>query len=133
MLLYMLDTDIASYIMKRASPKALAAIQAIPPAAVAISAIAVSELAFGVEKSPNRQRDLIAIEDFLRRILVLDYPAVAAQHYGQIRAELKMRGTPIGANDMLIAAHARCLNLTLVTNNTREFARVPGLKIENWA
>jgi tRNA(fMet)-specific endonuclease VapC len=86
-----------------------------------------------VEVSPRQQKDRAALEFFLRHIEVLDYPAGAAADYGYIRAALKARGTPIGPNDTLIAAHARHLGLTLVTNNIREFSRVPGLKVENWA
>ncbi|MGH9599109.1 MAG: type II toxin-antitoxin system tRNA(fMet)-specific endonuclease VapC [Terracidiphilus sp.] len=128
----MLDTDIASYIMKRSNDAVLQILQSIPVSAMCISAIAESELRFGVEVSPRRRKDQEALEEFLRYLRVFDYPATASLDYGQIRANLKQRGTLIGANDMLIAAHARYLGLTLVTNNTREFGRVQGLKIENW-
>jgi tRNA(fMet)-specific endonuclease VapC len=128
----MLDTDIASYIMKGTEPKVLRQLQRVPVGDVSISAITQSELMYGIEKSPNAVRDKARIEVFLRHIQVLDYPSEAALHYGQIRADLKDRGTMIGANDLLIAAHARCLGIVLVTNNTREFKRVPELKIENW-
>jgi tRNA(fMet)-specific endonuclease VapC len=129
---YMLDTDIASYIMKGTEPKVLRQLQRVPVGDVSISAITQSELMYGIEISPNAVRDKARIEVFLRHIQVLDYPSEAALHYGQIRADLKDRGTMIGANDLLIAAHARCLGIVLVTNNTREFKRVPELKIENW-
>jgi tRNA(fMet)-specific endonuclease VapC len=128
----MLDTDIASYIMKGTEPKVLRQLQRVPVGDVSISAITQSELMYGIEISPNAVRDKARIEVFLRHIQVLDYPSEAALHYGQIRADLKDRGTMIGANDLLIAAHARCLGIVLVTNNTREFKRVPELKIENW-
>lgn len=130
---YMLDTDIASYIMNGKSPALLQKLQTVPTSAVCISAITKSEIMYGVEISPRQQKDRAALEFFLRHIQVLDYPAGAAADYGNIRAALKSRGTLIGPNDTLIAAHARCLELTLVTNNTREFGRVPGLKVENWA
>ncbi|MDE3148982.1 MAG: type II toxin-antitoxin system VapC family toxin [Acidobacteriota bacterium] len=133
MAVYMLDTDIASYIMKRSNDAVLRKLQATPVSAICISAIAESELRFGVEVSPRRRRDQEALEALLRYLQVFDYPAAASLDYGQIRAFLKARGVMIGANDLLIAAHARCLGMTLVTNNTREFRRVPGLKIENWA
>ena len=133
MAVYMLDTDIASYIMKRSNDAVLQKLQATPVSAICISAIAESELRFGVEVSPSRRRDQEALEALLRYLQVFDYPAAASLDYGQIRAELKQRGVMIGANDLLIASHARCLGMTLVTNNTREFSRVPGLKIENWA
>jgi tRNA(fMet)-specific endonuclease VapC len=128
----MLDTDIASYIMKGTEPKVLRQLQRVPVGDVSISAITQSELMYGIEISPNAVRDKARIEVFLRHIQVLDYPSEAAPHYGQIRADLKDRGTMIGANDLLIAAHARCLGIVVVTNNTREFKRVPELKIENW-
>jgi tRNA(fMet)-specific endonuclease VapC len=87
---------------------------------------------YGIEVSPRRQKDQAAVDEFLRYVAVLEYPAKAALDYARIRADLKTRGALIGSNDLLIAAHARCLGLTLVTNNTREFGRVQGLKLENW-
>jgi tRNA(fMet)-specific endonuclease VapC len=101
-------------------------------AAVCISVITKSELLFGVEVSPRRQQDRAALDEYLRHVEVLDFPDEAALHYAQIRAALKARGTMIGANDLFIAAHARSLALTLVTNNTQEFGRVQDLHIENW-
>jgi tRNA(fMet)-specific endonuclease VapC len=130
---YMLDTDISSYIMKRSHDKVLRKLQTIPIAAVCISVITKSELLFGVEVSPRRQQDHAALDEYLRHVEVLDFPDQAAVHYAQIRAALKARGTMIGANDLFIAAHARSLALTLVTNNTQEFGRVRDLHIENWA
>lgn len=129
---YMLDTDIASYIMKRSNQAVLKKLQANTIRSVCMSAISESELRYGVELSPRRGKDQEALDELLRYMPVLDYPSAASVEYGKIRAELKVRGAIIGSNDMLIAAHARCLGLTLVTNNTREFGRVPGLKIENW-
>jgi len=129
---YMLDTDIASYIMGSKSRTVLEKLQTVPTSAVCISAITKSEITYGVEISPRRERDRAALEFLLRHVQVLDYPVEAAADYGQIRAALRKLGALIGPNDTLIAAHARCLGLTLVTNNTREFGRVPGLKIENW-
>ena len=129
---YMLDSDTASYVMKGSVPSVLKHLQKVPVGDVCISAISHSELAFGVEASPAPQRDRGRLDLLLRHISVLDYPSDAAAHYAQIRAFLKKRGTIIGANDLLIGAHARCVGLVLVTNNTREFGRVPGLQIENW-
>lgn len=129
---YMLDTDISSYIMKRSHASVLKRLQTVPVGEVSISAITKSELMYGVEVSPRKQQDNAALEAFLKHVEVLDYPGEAAIHYGQIRAALKVAGNMIGANDLLIAAHARALGLILVTNNTREFARVEGLKVENW-
>ena len=129
---YMLDTDISSYIMKRSDKMVLRQLQTVPVSDVCISAITKSELMYGVEVSPRQQQDGAALDAFLKHVEVLDYPDQAAPHYGQIRAALKLAGNLIGANDLLIAAHARCLGLTLVTNNTREFSRVKGLSLENW-
>lgn len=130
---YMLDTDISSYIMKRSHAAVLRRLQTVPIGVVAISVITKSELLYGVEVSPRRQQDSVALSEYLRHVEVLDFPDEAALHYAQIRAALKASGTMIGANDLFIAAHARSLRLTLVTNNTGEFGRVPELKIENWA
>jgi tRNA(fMet)-specific endonuclease VapC len=129
---YMLDTDVASYIMGNKSSALLEKLQTVPTSAICISAITKSEIMYGVEISPRQQTNREAFEFLLRHVQVLDYPAEAAADYGRIRATLKARGALIGPNDTLIAAHARCLGLTLVTNNMREFGRVPGLKIENW-
>ena len=129
---FMLDTDMCSYVMKRSSDALLKRLRKIPVSDVCMSVISKAELLYGVEISPRRQRDERALEAFLTYVEVLDFPDDAALHYAKIRAELKMSGNMIGANDLLIAAHARSLSLTLVTNNTREFQRVPRLKIENW-
>lgn len=133
MAVYMLDTDISSYIMKRSHDAVLRRLQTVPIGDVCISVITKSELIFGVEISPRRPQDAAALAEYLRHVEVLDFPDEAAAHYGQIRGALKARGTMIGANDLFIAAHARCLGLMLVTNNTGEFGRVNDLKIENWA
>jgi tRNA(fMet)-specific endonuclease VapC len=129
---YMLDTDTCSYIMKRSNDVVLKRLQKVPVSDVCISVITKSELLFGVELSPRRQQDEAALNAFLGYVEVLDFPDAAAPHYAQIRADLKKRGTMIGANDLFIAAHARSLRLTLVTNNTQEFRRVHNLAIENW-
>jgi tRNA(fMet)-specific endonuclease VapC len=130
---YMLDTDVCSYIMKRSNDSVLRRLKKVPVSEVCISVITKSELLFGVEVSPRRQQDELALASFLAYVEVLDFPDVAAVHYAAIRADLKRQGTMIGANDLLIAAHARSVGLTLVTNNTREFRRVRNLAIENWA
>ena len=91
-----------------------------------------SELLFGVEVSPRRPQDTVALEAFLPYVAVLDFPDDAAAHYAHIRADLKMKGQMIGANDLFIAAHARSRGLTLVTNNIAEFSRVKGLALANW-
>jgi tRNA(fMet)-specific endonuclease VapC len=129
---YMLDTDISSYIMKRSDDAVLRRLQRVAIAEVAISAISKSELEYGVAVSPRPHQDRAALDEYLRHVAVLDYPQDAAGHYAEIRAALKLKGNMIGANDLFIAAHARSLGLTLVTNNSREFGRVKGLKLENW-
>ena len=129
---YMLDTDISSCIMKRSNEAVLRRLQKVPIGVVCISVITKSELLFGVEVSPRREQDHAALDQYLRHVEILDFPDEATLHYAQIRATLKTRGTMIGANDLFIAAHARALDLTLVTNNSEEFDRVPDLKIENW-
>jgi len=130
---YMLDTDISSYIMKRSSDAVLRKLQTVAVADVCISAITKAELMYGVEVSPRKQQDQMALDAYLRHVAVMDFPGEAALDYGQVRGDLKVRGALIGGNDLLIAAHARCMGLTLVTNNTREFGRVLRLKMENWA
>jgi tRNA(fMet)-specific endonuclease VapC len=130
---YLLDTDISSYIMKRSHEAVLRRLQTVPIGDVCISVITKSDLLYGVEVSPRRQQDTVAVTEYLRHVEVLDFPDEAALHYAQIRAALKASGAMIGANDLLIAAHARSLRLTLVTNNTADFGRVPDLQIENWA
>lgn len=129
---YMLDTDTCSYIMKRSSDVLLKQLQKTPVSDVCMSVITKSELLFGVEVSPRRQQDEAALKAFLQYVEVLDFPNDACDHYAKIRSDLRKSGTMIGANDLFTAAHARSLGLTLVTNNTREFARVRHLKIENW-
>ena len=129
---YMLDTDTCSYIMKRSNDAVLKRLQQVPVGDVCISVITKSELLFGVELSPRRQQNEVALNAFLRYVEVLDFPDEASLHYAKIRADLKTLGTMIGANDLFIAAHARSLGLMLVTNNTLEFGRVRDLAIENW-
>jgi tRNA(fMet)-specific endonuclease VapC len=129
---YMLDTDTCSYIMKRSNDAVLKRLQKIPVSDVCISVVTKSQLLFGVEVSPRRRQDESALNAFLQYVEVLDFPDAASPHYTKVRAHLKTVGTMIGANDLFIAAHARSLGVTLVTNNTREFGRVPKLNIENW-
>lgn len=132
MLRFMLDTDTCSYVMKRSHMNVLDRLQSIPVGDVCISVITRAELLYGVEISPKRVHDAAALAAFLPYVEVLDLTSDAAHHYADIRADLKRRGAMIGANDLLIAAHARALGLTLVTNNTAEFARVRNLSLENW-
>ena len=130
--LYMLDTDISIYVMKRSHPSLIERLKRTPIGDVCISVITKAELLLGVELSRKRADDQAAVDEYVRHVEVLDFPEDAASHYAQIRADLKPHGAMIGANDLLIAAHARSLEMTLVTNNVSEFRRVNGLKIENW-
>jgi tRNA(fMet)-specific endonuclease VapC len=128
----MLDTDTCSYVMKRSHPLVLKRLQSIPVDDVCMSVVTKAELLYGVEVSPRRAQDAAALAAFLPYVETVDFDDGAALHYAEIRADLNRRGAMIGANDLFIAAHARALGLTLVTNNTAEFERVPNLKFENW-
>src|SRR5258707_4902014 len=130
---YMLDTDTSSYIMKRSNDTVLRKLQKVAVNDVCISVITKSELLYGIEISPRRKQDEAALSAFLSYVEVLDFGDNASFHYARIRDQLKGQGAMIGANDLLIAAHARGLGLTLVTNKTREFRRVHNLAIENWS
>ena len=131
MLKYLLDTNIVIYVLKR-RPKEVLEIFNRNASRMAISSITLSELIFGAEKSPNVDKNLEAIEEFVSHLDVLPYDAKASQHYSQIKAALEKRGEIIGENDIHIAAHAISQGLILVTNNLREFKRVPNLALENW-
>jgi tRNA(fMet)-specific endonuclease VapC len=130
---FMLDTDTCSYIMKRSHPLVLKRLQSVPVGDVCMSVVTKAELLYGVEISPRRSHDAAALAAFLPYVDAVALDGDAALHYAEIRADLKRRGVMIGANDLFIAAHARALDLTLVTNNTAEFERVKGLAIDNWA
>lgn len=130
---FMLDTDTCSYIMKRSYPLVLKRLRSVPVSDVCMSVVTQAELMYGVEVSPRRADDAAALAAFLPYVDAVPLDADAALHYAQIRADLKRRALTIGANDLFIAAHARQLALTLVTNHTDEFSRVGDLKTENWA
>lgn len=128
--MYMLDTDTCSYVLKTKSAK-LAKRFMVDAGKIAISEIVLAELRFGADNHQNRTAEIHdLIDDFIARLEVI--PWAASVHYGKLRAMLKNNGTPIGNMDTLIAAHALSQNSILITNNTRHFRRVPGLKIENW-
>lgn len=131
MLRFLLDTNIAIYVIKQRPLSALARFNE-HHAGLALSSITLAELLHGAEKSAFPSRNLAAVEDFCSRLEVLSYGPKAALHYGQIRAALERDGRTIGVNDLHIAAHARSEGLTLVSNNLREFERVPGLLTDNW-
>ena len=129
MLKYMLDTDISIYTMKR-KPLEVKRMFNIHLGGICISTVTLGELIYGSENSAIPVRNLEIVEGFTGRMQVLDFDKSAARQFGQLKKELK--GQPIGAYDLMIAAHARSLGLVLVSNNDREFDRVPGLRKENW-
>ena len=131
MIRYLLDTNIVIYVIKRRPAEVLATFNQ-HTGRMAISSITLAELCHGAEKSTRMADNLRVIDDFTSRLEVLPYTSKAAQHYGSIRAALEKQGQTIGINDLHIAAHARSEGLALVTNNLKEFARVPALQTENW-
>ena len=131
MLKYMLDTNIAIYVIKRRPSEALATFNQ-HAGQLCISSITLAELMHGVEKSAKPDHNLRQVEDFTSRLTVLEYGNKAASHYGDIRAVLERKGIPVGVNDLHIAGHARSEGLILVTNNLKEFERVEALRLENW-
>lgn len=130
---YMLDTNICIYAIKHKPEKVLEEMGRHDPSDVCISAVTYAELIHGVEKSAAIEKNRLALSLLLANIEIFDFDAKAADCYGKIRAELEKKGSPIGPLDMMIAGHARSLEFTLVTNNMKEFSRVPGLRLENWA
>ena len=129
---YMLDTNIVAHAKNNRPPSVLKTLLKHDPSEICISAITMAELDFGVFNSSDPQKNRMALMMFLAGITVLPFGKDASLEYGSIRYYLKTNGIMIGGHDMLIAAHARSMDITLVTNNTREFSRVPGLKIEDW-
>lgn len=131
--MYMLDTNICIYAIKNKPERVMAQIHAHMEDGLCISSITLAELRHGVEKSAAVEKNTTALLKFLSILKVLPFDDFAAIEYGKICSYLERRGTPIGPMDMLIAAHARAADMTIVTNNVREFERVPDLEIENWA
>jgi len=131
MLKYLLDTDTVIYTIKN-RPDHMRSLFKRHEEQISISTVTLGELVFGAEHSTQVERNLADIEAMTARLEVLAYDVDAAYHFGLIRSELYRLGQPIGSYDMMIAGHARARGLILVSNNTREFSRVPGLMIENW-
>ena len=129
---YMLDTNICIYIIREKPIKVLTKLRTFDLSDIVISAITHSELENGVAKSSRRKDNQEALIKFLAPLEIIPYDDKAAVDYGQIRTHLEKKGTVIGAMDMLIGAHACSIPVTLVTNNSREFKRIPGLRVENW-
>lgn len=132
MLKYMLDTNIAIYTLKSKPARVRLAFER-HAGEMCLSTITMGELIYGAEKSTQVERNLAVIEGLAARLEVCPFDIRAAMHFGQIRAELARSGQIIGPYDMMIAGHARALGLILVSNNLREFERVPGLRLQNWA
>jgi len=130
---YMLDTNICIYAMNKRSGTVLSNLKLHLTDGLCISAIVLAELEHGIAKSAYPERSKAALMKILSIFDILDFDANAAVEYGIIQADLQRKGTPISPLDTLIAAHAKAVGLTLITNNMREFERVSGLTIENWA
>ncbi len=131
--MWLLDTNICIYLIKQKPRHVLDRLRAVDVDKVAVSSITVAELEYGVAKSARPQQNAEALASLLAPLTVEPFDDAAAAAYGPVRAELERLGTPIGSLDLLIAAHAIRLDRTLVTNNEREFRRIVGLKVENWA
>lgn len=130
---YLLDTNICIYIAKQRPPEVARRFARLAAGTVGMSLITYGELRYGAEKSQRGAEALATLEQLVELIPVLEPSAVVGETYGTLRAHLERLGTPIGNNDLWIAAHALALGVTLVSNNTREFERVPKLKLQNWA
>jgi len=130
--MYMLDTNMCIYVLKNHSDELRHKFKAIKD--ICISSITYGELCFGIENGNSNLKEerWRQLDIFTQRLLIEPLDENAGKHYGSIRAQLKKDGTPIGNNDLLIAAHARSINAVLVTNNVSEFNRVPNLVVENW-
>ncbi len=127
-----LDTNICIYIIKNKPRSVREKFKEFDVGELALSSVTVSELYYGAYKSRHVEKNLIALEHFLRPFQIAEYDSLAAARYGKVRAEFEKSGKVIGGLDMMIAAHALSLDMPLVTNNTKEFERVAGLRLENW-
>ena len=129
---YLLDTNICAYLIRHKSPVVVQHLTQHPFTDIAVSSITVAELQYGVTKSAAPPQNQLALDHFLLPLTLIPFDETAAIQYGEIRTYLEAHGTPIGAMDLLIAAQALAFGLIVVTNNMREFSRVPGLIIEDW-
>ncbi len=129
---FLLDTNICIYVIKQKPPEVLQRFNTYQIGDIGVSAITVAELKFGVQKSQFPARNQQALTQFPLPLKIVDFDRPAAVMYGDIRAILEKQGTPIGSLDTLIAAHTLSLQVTLITNNTKEFGRIPNLKLDNW-
>jgi len=129
---FMLDTNICIYVIKQQPLSVLNRFRALQVGTIGISIITLAELMYGAAKSRYPARNHEALAEFVSPLDIAHFDPLAAYTYGRIRYQLEKRGRPIGAMDLLIAAHALSLDIPLVTNNVGEFDRVPGLRVENW-
>ncbi len=130
---YLLDTGVTASILRRANERVLRRLVKVAPGEVGISAITRGELEWGVRMSRCAEQDETAVDWFLEHVGVLEYPGEAAPHYAEIRETLHWKEVQMSVPDLLVAAHTRCLGLTLVTERPREFGKVPGLVVECWS
>ena len=128
----MLDTDTCAFLLRRSSDVLLQRIQAVPVAQQVMSVVTYAELLYGVQVSSKKKANQAAVDALAVHLAILEWPQDAAPHYAEMRADLKKKGALIGANDLLIVAHARSLGAVVVTTNSKNFARVKGLRVENW-
>jgi tRNA(fMet)-specific endonuclease VapC len=129
---YMLDTNTCIAVIKKRPPELQKKLERLSIGEVGVSSIVIAELWYGIIQSHKWKHNQEALSDFLQYVTVSDWPAHAAPEYGRIRADLRKKGTPIGAMDLLIAAHALAMNTVVVTANVKEFRRVARLRVENW-
>ncbi len=130
--MYMLDTNTCIYVIKKRPPKVLQHFETVTNQQICISVVTQAELQYGVERSAKTAHNQHVLDEFVARLAVWPWDQDAVAHYGRIRRQLEQKGTPIGNMDLLIAAHALSRSCVLVTNNIKEFKRVPGLKTANW-
>jgi tRNA(fMet)-specific endonuclease VapC len=130
----MLDTDICIFLMRGESPTLAVKVQSIPLRQQVMSAVTLTELTYGVQASASakRKHNQAVLDSLALHLAVLDWPQEAAQHFAEIRVDLKRRGAQLGAADLMIAAHARSRGAVVVTNTVKDFGRVKGLQVENW-
>ena len=130
---FLLDTNICIYIRQTKAPEVLARFRKLKAGEAAMSVITGGELLYGAERSQHREMAMRALEELAALIPVMALPEEAGAEYGQMRVDLERRGLTIGNNDLWIAAHAKAGDFVLVTNNEKEFRRIGGLRVENWA
>jgi tRNA(fMet)-specific endonuclease VapC len=130
--MYMLDTNICIYVIKKRPLGLLEKFNGVPKNSLCISVVTYAELLYGVERSSSKKMNREIVQDFISRLIVLSWDMDAASLYGKLRTNLEKNGTLIGNMDLMIAAHALSQKCTLLSNNLREFKRVQGLKHENW-